>query len=76
MSLQSEVDAKVMAIYNGATVADLERGIANCEKWAIELDQIYRPKYGQRMQRHALLKYADLLRAELKSRQAVKAEAS
>ena len=31
MSIATEVDAKVMENYIGATVADLERGIANCE---------------------------------------------
>ena len=69
MVISSEVDSLYMRYFGESSIADLERGIKNAERWSIELDQIYRPTHEQRIQRHALLKHTELLRAELKRRQ-------
>ena len=71
MSLQQEADAQVLSLYATATVEDLERGIANAERMAVQLGGIYRPDRKTREQVVALRKHADLLRAELSRRQAV-----
>ena len=73
MSIQTETDAKILEPYESATVADLERGIANAERMEAALGQVYRPTYQQRSQRSALRKHADLLRQELKARQDMEA---
>lgn len=69
-TLAQEVDARFMQLYNSATVADLERGIANAERMAVQIVGIYRPSRCQREQVVSLRKHADLLRAELQRKQA------
>ena len=69
MSINTEVDAKVLDFYATASVADLQRGIANAERMAIQLGCICRPNRCQREQVISLRKHADLLRAELKRKQ-------
>ena len=69
MTISQEADAQVLSLYATATVADLERGIANAERMEAALGQVYRPTYQQRSQRSALRKHAALLRQELKTRQ-------
>ena len=70
MTLAQEVDDWLMEIYKGAAVADLERGIAYAERMAVRLGGIYRPSRPQREGVIALRKHAEMLRAELKARQA------
>jgi len=69
-TLAQEVDAKFMQMYASATVADLERGIANAEKMAVRIGGIYRPNRCQREQVIALRKHAAMLQQELKRKQA------
>jgi hypothetical protein len=75
MSLQTEVDevgALIMQNLTELTVVDLERGIANAEKWARE-SVVYRPNRAQKAQHAALRKHAAMLRQELLRRQAAPA---
>lgn len=61
MSIQSEADALFMENFKSATIADLERGIANSERWATECI-VYLPNSAQRAQYRALRKHAEMLR--------------
>lgn len=61
MSLQSEVDAKVMENYATATIEDLQRGIYTAVKQSA--------REGLQSKQNEWLHLADLLRQELQKRQ-------
>jgi hypothetical protein len=64
MSIQTETDAILMRNWAKSTIEDLERGIANFDRWAQEASIDYTHRAKSRELGHM----ADLLRAELKRR--------
>lgn len=71
MTLEQEVDARVMEIFNGATIEDLERGLKNSERAVHDCGVDYTHPTRERNQNVTNWQhYAELLRAELKRKQA------
>ena len=64
MSMQDDVDARYMKVFEDATIADLERGAAYCDHLIATSSLVYTHPERRKIWRH----HAELLRAEIERR--------